>query len=627
VFSRLTILGSLLVSMLGAQAPTTDNAGYGAIYRDVELDAQTGNVLHLGVAVSPLNGHIFVSATGSMGLPPHKLYEFDAVGALLTTRSQPSVQSLSSYGMRDLECDGQSLLGGSEVGISVVSPLGVPVNVIVTANGPQPISQPIGGAALLQLGVIRALALDPQGNNGAGSLYVANFGSPILECALDGSILRTIPNGGWQAYGLALDPTTRNLWVSTDAQGRIAEIDRLTGLLTGHSMPSVAPGSLPGGLSLASGTPGHHERWGSSLLLAELSQGQTGPDHLGIHRVRLYPGVEGWDEPTLLVGTNGNPLARGTVTHRAGDRLDLRVEAAGGRNNGMPCWTFVNFYRDAATDAYTDLASLFPQSGLLHEFRFLTGMSTPSTSTYGILAHAIGATASIQLPPGLPVRTGDLLRFQSIYLEPQSQHVFAATNEGHFVGQDRERGIVVSAAGPNSFQSNPAAAFWQVRSDTSHAHGAILWVEISYVGATGPAALQRFDLDQNGMGDRFDGGNSTLVGARGTYRGGSDVLCGLDYAAPGVYVDPTVHGTGQSGGFAATLLPGYTADASSIRFRFQAFGPGKAFRFDCDTDGGLPSGEGQIGAIVRVGTANSGVLQGLLQQDPANPERAVVFFP
>ena len=238
MFSRLTILGSLLVSMLGAQAPTTDNAGYGAIYRDVELDAQTGNVLHLGVAVSPLNGHIFVSATGSMGLPPHKLYEFDAVGALLTTRSQPSVQSLSSYGMRDLECDGQSLLGGSEVGISVVSPLGVPVNVIVTANGPQPISQPIGGAALLQLGVIRALALDPQGNNGAGSLYVANFGSPILECALDGSILRTIPNGGWQAYGLALDPTTRNLWVSTDAQGRIAEIDRLTGLLTGHSMPS-----------------------------------------------------------------------------------------------------------------------------------------------------------------------------------------------------------------------------------------------------------------------------------------------------------------------------------------------------------------------------------------------------
>jgi hypothetical protein len=142
--------------MLGAQAPTTDNAGYGAIYRDVELDAQTGNVLHLGVAVSPLNGHVFVSATGSMGLPPHKLFEFDAVGALLATRSQPAVQSVSAYGMRDLECDGQSILGGSEVGVSVVSPLGLLVNSILTANGPQPIVQPIGGAALLQLGVIRS---------------------------------------------------------------------------------------------------------------------------------------------------------------------------------------------------------------------------------------------------------------------------------------------------------------------------------------------------------------------------------------------------------------------------------------------------------------------------------------
>ncbi|MSR38786.1 MAG: hypothetical protein EXS02_08130 [Planctomycetes bacterium] len=203
----------LLAGSIGAQSPTADNAGFGAIYCDVALDVQTGNVLHFGVAVSSVDGHVFVSAAGTFGAAPHLLYEFDATGSL-RSHLQPAAQSTTALGMRDLEFDGRSILGGSEVGVLVCDTSGSLVNVVLAANGPQPIVQPIGGAALQQLGVLRAIALDPAGNGGNGSLFVANFGSPILECALNGSILRTIPNGGWQAYGLALDPATRNLWVN-----------------------------------------------------------------------------------------------------------------------------------------------------------------------------------------------------------------------------------------------------------------------------------------------------------------------------------------------------------------------------------------------------------------------------
>ena len=69
---------------------------------------------------------------------------------------------------------------------------------------------------------------------------------------------------------------------------------------------------------------------------------------------------------------------------------------------------------------------------------------------------------------------------------------------------------------------------------------------------------------------------------------------------------------------------GYTQD---LRFVFQAFTPGKTFEFDCDTDGGPPSGADHEGLIVRVTTTNSGVLTGVLHVDPNVPDRAVVWFP
>ncbi|MEI6128995.1 MAG: hypothetical protein WCR59_02910, partial [Planctomycetota bacterium] len=94
----LVLIFLLLAGSIGAQSPTADNAGFGAIYCDVALDVQTGNVLHFGVAVSSVDGHVFVSAAGTFGAAPHLLYEFDATGSLLRSHLQPAAQSTTALG-------------------------------------------------------------------------------------------------------------------------------------------------------------------------------------------------------------------------------------------------------------------------------------------------------------------------------------------------------------------------------------------------------------------------------------------------------------------------------------------------------------------------------------------------
>jgi hypothetical protein len=271
---------------------------------------------------------------------------------------------------------------------------------------------------------------------------------------------------------------------------------------------------------------------------------------------------------------------------------------------------------------------LIPGAGILVEHRTLNAISTPSSTTFGLVGHLMGTPLSIAMPAGFPVAQGDLLRVQSLYLQPASPQFFGSTNEANWLGTAGETGIVVAAAGPTSFNAGANGAFWTVASDSTHAHGAITGVEISFVGAAAPAGLLRFDIDQTGMADRFDGGNSPLAGCRGTYRAGSDQLCGLDYQAPGVWQLPLCHtGPAESCGASFSSPPTITGEVPDLRFVFTSFTPGRTFAFDCDTDGGPPSGDMHAGAIVRVATALSGVLQGVLQVDPTQLDRAVVWFP
>lgn len=618
---------ALLPAAAPAQEPSSQSAGFGAIYRDVDLDPETGNVTHLGVAADTTTGHFFVSATGPSGSPPHVIYELDPDGTLLGSMNQPAVHSTSGFGIRDLEFDGASLIGGSEAGISVFSTTGALVNQIEAQNGPQQIAQPITGPVASQLTVFRAIALDKSGNGGNGSLLVADFGSPIYEIDFAGNVLATFPNQGWSAYGLTIDPVTGNPWVFAGPAGRIAELDRATMTPTGRRLEPIQSGSQTsqGGLALASTTAGHYEPWATESAFVHLVQGPS--DRLAVQRLHLFPGVPGWTEVQLQTGVNGGPTSTGVATFWVGDTLDYRPVDPTGLRNGQPVWIIFNVYFDANRDAYTDLGPVVPGTGILQEHRSLNGISVPSTTNSIVTTGGIGITTSWTPPPSLALVDRDLFRMQAFYVEPaSSQAQIASTNEAHWQAIAGERGIVVAAAGATSFNAGVAPPFWQVTSDTTHAHGAITAVEISTIGATGPAALQLFDIDQNNMNDRFDGGNSTQPGFAGTYRSASDVLCGLDYAAAGVWV-AGFHLPGESCGARFSVPPDPSGYVPDLQFEFTAFTAGKAFVFDCDTDGGSPNGRDHAGMVVRVTTANSGVLTGMLAVDPTSPNRSVVWFP
>ena len=104
--SSLVAVAAVVLAALpaNAQTPGADNAGFGGSYVDVALDALTGSVLNLGVAVRDADGHLFVSATGVGAVPPHQIHEFDARGAF--------VRSFAALAYRDLGFDRERVLVG-----------------------------------------------------------------------------------------------------------------------------------------------------------------------------------------------------------------------------------------------------------------------------------------------------------------------------------------------------------------------------------------------------------------------------------------------------------------------------------------------------------------------------------
>ncbi|MBK8101609.1 MAG: hypothetical protein IPK26_31390 [Planctomycetes bacterium] len=619
------LAAATLLATVPAQDPLRTNAGFGGTYLDFQLDPQTGATAHLGVAVDSRNGHIFVSATrGAPGLP-HRIWEFDARGNLIGSFAQPTVHSATAFGIRDLEFDGQNLIGGSEAGISVFSVTGALVGSVEATNGPQPVQQPIAAAGVPGLWVPRAIALDPNGNNRNGSLLVADFDASIVEIDLAGQVLTSWQSQGWVIYGMALDPVSGNVWINSFG-GDLAELDRASMTPTGRTVPQVVPNGVPGGLSMASPQAGHHQTWPVAASLVQLTQDAV--DRVGVHRLHLHPGLQGPEEPQLRLAIGGGLPTLGNAAFAAGDTLTLELFDPTGLRNGQPCWSLLNFHAEAVRDGVTDLSPVLPGAGVVPELWALNALSVPPSTTFAIAPHVIGTALSVPVPSGFSVALGDVLRWQSLWLLPGSPALFAASNEAHFVGTEREHGIVVRAEGANSFRQGPGTPFWAVSSDGTHAHGDILRVEFSFLGATGPAAPQHFDIDQDNMGDRFDGGNATGTGCRGTYRNGSDALCGLDYGVAGVHVVPGCHtAAGESSGVVLPVPPTQDGSAPELAFHFTNFGPGKSFEFDCDTDGGVPSGDQHAGMIVRVVTQNSGVLTGVLAIDPNAPDRAVVWFP
>lgn len=621
-----------LTSLLPSQQ--VNNAGTGGTYLDLAVDGSTGALSNLGVAVDATSGDILVAAAAST--PPHRIYRLNGrTGVLIGSFAQAAVHNGSTFGMRDLETDGAAFFGGSEAGVTGFSITGAAVTQIRARNGLRSFTPPIAGAALTALGgVVRGLCWDPDANGGNGAFFGVNGASPIVEFDLQGNVLSThaAPAGAnWYGFGLALDPITGNLWLNGDATSAdLVEISRATWAATGRRIANTLRDGVPGGLSAAGTLAGQHEPWGMAFGLVALTQagGLLGdPDRIHIHRIHLLPGRLGTDEVVLQNAVGNRPLDTTTKVYSGGATLALRMNDPLGVRTGQPSWQVWNVLDGAAGDSYTRLGILIPNAGLMIEQRTLNSLSLAPSTNFHLSSMPIGFTIQVPLPPNYPVCAGDTIRIQSIYLEPLHPQLLMSTNEAIFVA-NTNCGITVYAAGANSFNASTTAGFFGVDNQAGSRHGDITRVTFSLIGATAPNHTMVFDLDQSGMGDRFDGGNAQTAGCRGTYRNNSDSVCGLDYGAAGNH-RIACHTPQENSGFTFTTAhyDAINQTTKDLRFNFLAFGPGKRFEFNVDTDFGRGiTGADMVGMQVTVDTTLSGTLQGVLAQDPADPQRAYVLF-
>ncbi|MGE3174988.1 MAG: hypothetical protein AB7O97_20335 [Planctomycetota bacterium] len=608
------LLAQLLAPPLHAQEPG-NHAGFGATYRQFDLRAATGNATHLGCC--DLGGVTWISARDPLRQGNHVLYALDGNGAATATIAQPAAHASSLFGMRDLCTDGAAIAGGSEAGITIVTPQGA---LATTWDGHPVPQQPIGGAMLQQLGVPRGLCWDGKAGGGAGRFYAVNFGSPIVEFDLQGNVTATFANQGWSGTGLALDARTGNVWIDACPIGWLGELDRQGGSWqpTGRRIARAVPGAEGGGLSEAAPQAGRHAPWPSELLLANVNQ--RGNDVLAVQRVDLWSGRRGADEVRLEIGTGLGPIGADLARFGALDTLHLQLVDPTGAHLGAPAWILWNFPPEAWTDDATDLSALGLGLGLLPEHRTHNPFSLQPAPMLFTLALGIGAAIALPLDPIVGVPPDLLLKAQAIWFDPTAPHGLVSTNEAHWLGGLPQTGVLVEAVGADDAARDPTRAFWTIRHDGGCAP--IRSVTLDWGGAAAAGVHPCwFDLEQTVGDGRPDGGNGAGA-CQGTFRGGSDVATGLDYAFAANHRAACAAGAANAG---FTLDRGAPDRAEQLTFRFvgAAFGPGQALGFDCDTDGGGgATGAAMQGLAVRVELTDGSVRSGVLARDPYRPLRA-----
>lgn len=592
----LPLFVAVLAGTLVAQCPP-ERLRFGPI----DCDSVTGVPLNLGCQY--LNGSVYVSGAASSASGPYSIFVLDQQGVLLGSFPQPAAVT-SGFGLRDGASDESSLFFGSEQGIFAFDPSGNPVTTIFAANGPQTPALPITGPGLAVLGNYRALAYDPSGNGGNGSFYAGNFGSDVIEIDLAGNVLNTLTNSGqWSAYGLAL--MGGQLWVNDDGAGRLAEIDRTTGLLNGRFLRSEV--GTPGGLSE-----------GPETTLVWLDQGTsdeifaTAVTPFAIPDYEMLTGADGsLDEHITLLRENVSTFS-----------FDLAAPA------GTPYQIYFNAGLQArrCADSRGSLGFFF--GGLLpgvKNFYTASAYSNPSTMLYAEAPAVAGSPMTFNVPIVLGALPDGLMRVQGLYLDPAAPPgvvPIRSSTEGLWDLDSRGiLGVTVSADGPNSFNSDTTSGYFQISNASTDPMKAISSVTLDY--SVNLPDLE-FDTDQAGIADIFEGGNSTLVGCAGTYRNGSDLTTGLVYGpsntVPAAPCDPAAR-TGFLG--ANELGP---ASYQTLTFQFSGgnFFNGAVLEFDCDTDGGGISGDANAGLVITVTTVDGSTRTGVLAV--SGPERAEVLL-
>ncbi len=189
------------------------------------------------------------------------VYLTDAAGALTGQYDQIGSAYEDAWGYRDGMSDGDYVYFGWGGGVARHN-----------ADGSGGVLQ-IAGGAPDGVGTWRALAFDPTGDNGNGSIWTASFSSNLIETDMSGTLLSSFPSVA-SLYGLAYDDSDGNLW-GHDGLGAVVKIDAATGTL----MPGLGWAAGPWTLLAAQGGLSGFSELGGNL--AAICQGT--PDELGIY--------------------------------------------------------------------------------------------------------------------------------------------------------------------------------------------------------------------------------------------------------------------------------------------------------------------------------------------------------
>lgn len=206
------------------------------------------------------NGHWWITARRRVRQDPnspHMLFELDAGGAFLAGYPQPQATATSRFGMRDLAFDGSRYLYGGCEADRIFA-----FDTIAHAFAP---AHDVAVPAGLTFGTMRALAFDPSGNGGQGSLWVGNWSSEHAELDLAGNLLRRVPNVQRESFGAAYDPQRHTVWWFGQVGSTIGnlvhvvatEMSTASGNPTGGrflgdlTLPAIDPGGFAGGVEFA----------------------------------------------------------------------------------------------------------------------------------------------------------------------------------------------------------------------------------------------------------------------------------------------------------------------------------------------------------------------------------------